>query len=123
MATASVMPHTVTDGEPAVGVPPSCPDPLPPQHFTVPSFITAQAKSSPSAIATAPVTPDTVIGVTESLVVPSPSAPRTLDPQQATLPVVHAPAVHRYGHAAGAVQLPPALQVWTPSPAHRLAPG
>ena len=67
---------------------PSCPTVLSPQHRTRVSAPSAQVKAPPVEIATAPVTPGTLAGraTPASLVVPLPSWPEPLLPQQLTVP-------------------------------------
>lgn len=70
-----------------VSVPtPSCPVAFDPQHFTVPSDSSTQAKSLLTATPEAVVTPETVTGVEDEAVFPSPSPPARFTPQHFTLP-------------------------------------
>jgi hypothetical protein len=64
----------------------SWPAPLSPQHATSPLETSAHADAFPIAIADAPRNPDTVTGVDESIVVPSPSWPSSFPPQHRTVP-------------------------------------
>jgi hypothetical protein len=57
-----------------------------PQHFTAPADTNAHVKCPLAAIAVAPLTDDTVTAVELDVVVPSPSWPLVLAPQQRTDP-------------------------------------
>src|SRR5262249_48640763 len=70
-------------GRSVVVLSPTCPEPFEPQHCTEPSTISAHVCSSPPWILlAAPSSPFTSEGVGWSCVVPSPSCPRALAPQQ-----------------------------------------
>ena len=96
MAVASSTPATWTGAEedsPSLFCPlPSCPAVLLPQHEMVPSRLSAQecpllASSPPAAMAVASSMPVTGTGTSESSLVPLPSCPCSLLPQQAISPV------------------------------------
>ena len=64
---------------------PSWPEPLSPQHASVPSFLSAHTFDALLAIDAASVRPVTATGVRCCCVVPSPSWPRVLLPQHTTV--------------------------------------
>ncbi len=85
-AVAVVIPETMTGVEELVSVPvPSWPEPLYPQHVTLPSENRAQVWMFPAETAVAVVRP-TKTGVGAFIVVPLPSWPEPLYPQHATVP-------------------------------------
>ena len=55
-------------------------------HLTVPLFTSMQVLTEPASSAVAVLTPSTMTGSKLSLVVPSPSSPAELPPQQRTNP-------------------------------------
>src|SRR5438046_945041 len=65
---------------------PSWPEPLAPQHFTVPFANNAHEWAPPAPIATAVVRPVTATGVDAAVVVPLPNWPEPLAPQHFTVP-------------------------------------
>ncbi len=97
MSTALVIPCTVTGtGEIVRVLLPSWPHSLRPQHFTVPSEMTAQLCQRPVAIFTAPdEIPLTATGYSRFEYVLSPNCPYAFHPQQATPPVAVTPHVWR----------------------------
>ena len=67
---------------------PSWPESLYPQHFTVPSEMTAHVVASPAAMSTALAMPFTATGVDDSApVAPSPSCPYELSTQNRNVPL------------------------------------
>lgn len=82
---AVLIPETRTGLDEPTRLPlPSWPEPLAPQHATLPLVETAQACAKPAEIAVA-VSPETVTGSDDDAVVPLPSWPEPLRPQQRTV--------------------------------------
>src|SRR5580692_7508454 len=88
ICTAGGRPVTWTGTELSLVEPlPSSPFPPLPQHHTLPSVSSAQVCLPPASICVAFAgRPVTATGVCRSVVVPSPSWPLLLDPQQNTSP-------------------------------------
>ncbi len=90
MAETPLTPETAAGGQElavALVALPSWPLTGLPQHLTEPSDTSAQADSSPIAIAVTPLSPEMAMGVEEyTVVVPGPSTPPKLLPQQSTEP-------------------------------------
>src|SRR5262245_10355758 len=79
---------------------PSAPDPLPPQHQSVPSLLRAQVCTPPALISATPV-PSAVFRTAVGMcilevAVPTPSCPLPLPPQHQTLPSLLRAHVWRY---------------------------
>ena len=79
---------------------PSWPKALYPQHLTPPLIVSAQMWCQPAAMAVTPeLKPTTSTGVVQLVVVPSPSAPESLNPQHLTPPL----SAHVWYTPAGAM--------------------
>src|SRR5688572_26465745 len=75
---------------------PSCPPPLSPQQYAWPAVVSAQVYPSwdpPAVICSNASPPVTATGAARSVVLPSPSCPRLLDPQQYAAPWAVRPQV------------------------------